>query len=137
MYEDNVACIAHIQGDFIMGDRIKHILPKFSIHMNFKRTVKLKSNKFDQVKPSWSLYKGITQVNFSRIGVRNWHALSQLSEQLKFSLIEGEWPQKVASWSMQHLIFRRVVLFFLRLEFFPTGFSLIKVLTRQHYAHPP
>ena len=29
IHEDNAACIAQLKGDFIKGDRTKHILPKF------------------------------------------------------------------------------------------------------------
>ena len=29
IYEDNVACIAQIQADYIKGNQIKHVLPKF------------------------------------------------------------------------------------------------------------
>jgi hypothetical protein len=29
LYEDNVACITQIRGDYIKGDRTKHISPKF------------------------------------------------------------------------------------------------------------
>ena len=29
LFEDNVACIAHIKGGYIKGDITKHILPKF------------------------------------------------------------------------------------------------------------
>jgi len=29
LFEDNTACIAQIAGDYIKGDRIKHILSKF------------------------------------------------------------------------------------------------------------
>ena len=29
LYEDNVACIAQIKGEYIKGDRTKHISPKF------------------------------------------------------------------------------------------------------------
>ena len=29
LYEDNVACIAQIKGEYIKGDRSKHISPKF------------------------------------------------------------------------------------------------------------
>jgi len=29
LFEDNAACIAYITGDYIKGDRIKHVLPNF------------------------------------------------------------------------------------------------------------
>ena len=37
LYEDNATCIAQLKGGFIKGDITKHISPKFSIRMNFKR----------------------------------------------------------------------------------------------------
>ena len=40
LFEDNVACIAHIKEWYIKGDKIKHISPKSFTFINSKRAMK-------------------------------------------------------------------------------------------------
>jgi len=37
IYEDNSACIAQLEEEYIKGDRIKHILPKFFFTHDLQR----------------------------------------------------------------------------------------------------
>ncbi|KAI3705103.1 hypothetical protein L1987_75335 [Smallanthus sonchifolius] len=39
IHEDNAACITQLKEGYIKGDRTKHILPKFFLHMIYKRMV--------------------------------------------------------------------------------------------------
>ena len=45
LYEDNAACFPQIKGEYIKGDRTKHISPKFLYTHELKNMVKLMYNK--------------------------------------------------------------------------------------------
>ena len=46
LHEDNAACIAQIKGEFIKGDRTKHISLNSFILMSSKRKVRSMFNRF-------------------------------------------------------------------------------------------
>ena len=50
IYEDNAACIAQVQIDYVKSQLTKHINPSSSMLMNCKRLTKLKYCKLSHVK---------------------------------------------------------------------------------------
>ena len=49
LFEDNVACIAHIKGGYIKGDITKHILPKFFYTHELQNSGEIDVQQYAQV----------------------------------------------------------------------------------------
>ena len=77
LYEDNVACIVQIKGEYIKGDRTKHISPKFfythelqkdgEIDVQQIRSNNNLSNLFTKALPSTTFKKLVRQVGMRQL----------------------------------------------------------------------